>query len=119
MAFICLGAAEMNRSQSAPSLIWVSSLPEESKLYVTVTLGLFCSYISLSWFMVSVMEAAANTISSTGLPAGASAGVLSVVWESLAASAAGSVLEPQAARDRVRHRASSRDKYFFMLVLPF
>ena len=69
--------------------------------------------------MVSVMEAAANTISSTGLPAGASAGVLSVVWESLAASAAGSVLEPQAVREKVKHRASSRDKHFFMLVLPF
>jgi len=54
-ASLALGAAEMNRSQSAPSLIWVSSLPEESKLYVTVTLGLFCSYISLSWFMVSVI----------------------------------------------------------------
>ena len=32
IAFICLGAAEMKRSQSAPSLIWVRSLPEESKL---------------------------------------------------------------------------------------
>ena len=51
----------------------------ESKLYVTVTLGLFCSYISLSWFMVSVIEAAANTISSTGSPAGASVGALSWV----------------------------------------
>ena len=119
MAFICWGAAEMNRSQSAPSVIWVSSLPEESKLYVTVTLGLFCSYISLSWFMVSVIEAAANTISSTGSPAGASAGALSWVWESSAASTVLSVLEPQAVRDKVRHRASSRDKYFFMLVLPF
>ena len=118
MAFICLGAAEMNRSQSAPSLIWVSSLPEESKLYVTVTLGLFCSYISLSWFMVSVIEAAANTISSTGSPAGASVEALSCVWEPSAALALVSALEPQAARDRVRHRASSRDKHFFMLVLP-
>ena len=32
IAFICMGAAEMKRSQSAPSLIWVRSLPEESKL---------------------------------------------------------------------------------------
>ena len=31
-AFICFGAAEMNRSQSAPSWIWVFSVPEESKL---------------------------------------------------------------------------------------
>ena len=118
MAFICWGAAEMNRSQSAPSLICLSRVPEESKLYVTVTLGLFCSYISLSWFMVSVIEAAANTISSTGSPAGASVGALSCVWEPSAALALVSALEPQAARDRVRHRASSRDKYFFMLVLP-
>ena len=119
MAFICWGAAEMNRSQSAPSLICLSRVPEESKLYVTVTLGLFCSYISLSWFMVSVIEAAANTISSTGSPAGSSAGALSWVWESSAASTVLSVLEPQAVRDRARLRASSRDKYFFMLVLPF
>ena len=79
MAFICLGAAEINRSHSAPSLICLSRVPEESKLYVTVTLGLFCSYISLSWFMVSVIEAAANTISSTGSPAGVSVGALSCV----------------------------------------
>ena len=118
MAFICLGAAEMNRSQSAPSLICLSRVPEESKLYVTVTLGLFCSYISLSWFMVSVIEAAANTISSTGSPAGVSVGALSCVWEPSAASALVSVLPPQEVRDKVRHRASSRDKHFFMLVLP-
>lgn len=37
----------------------------------------------------------------------------------LGALALVSALEPQAARDRVRHRASSRDKHFFMLVLPF
>ena len=68
--------------------------------------------------MVSVMEAAANTISSIGSSAGCSV-ALSPVWVLPAASALLSVLEPQAARDRVRHRASSRDKYFFMLVLPF
>ena len=28
--FICLGAAEMNTSQSAPSWIWAFSVPEES-----------------------------------------------------------------------------------------
>ena len=28
--FICLGAAEMNTSQSAPSWIWVLRVPEES-----------------------------------------------------------------------------------------
>ena len=31
-AFICFGAAEMKTSQSAPSSIWVFSVPEESKL---------------------------------------------------------------------------------------
>ena len=69
--------------------------------------------------MVSVIEAAANTISSTGSPAGASVEALSCVWELSPVSALVSVLPPQAARDKVRHRASSRDKYFFMLVLPF
>ena len=69
--------------------------------------------------MVSVMEAAANTISSTGSPVGAPAGALSCVWEPAGASVLVSVLEPQAVREKVRHRASSRDKHFFMLVLPF
>ena len=37
--FICFWAAEMNRSQSAPSWIWVFRVPEESKLKIRVTLG--------------------------------------------------------------------------------
>ena len=37
--FICFCAAEMKRSQTAPSSIWVLSVPEESKVKVSVTLG--------------------------------------------------------------------------------
>ena len=36
---ICLGAAERKTSQTAPSWIWVFSVPEESKLKVSVTSG--------------------------------------------------------------------------------
>ena len=66
--FICFWPAERNRSQSAPSWIWVFSVPEESKLKRKVTPGFWAEYVSAMAFRVSVREAAAKTISSTDSP---------------------------------------------------
>ena len=104
IAFICVGAAEMKRSQSAPSLIWVRSLPEESKLKVSVTFGATSLYIPAISLSVSVMEAAAKTISSTG----------SAASSCVSASFAPSSLLPQAVRASTSERARSRDNSFFM-----
>ena len=56
----------MNRSQSAPSWIWVLRVPEESKLKRKVTPGFSAEYVSPMAARVSVREAAAKTMSSTG-----------------------------------------------------
>ena len=62
----------MNTSQSAPSWICVLSVPEESKLNWMVTLGFRSMNLLPISVSVSVMEAAAKTISSTGSAAGVS-----------------------------------------------
>ena len=127
--FICLGAAEMNTSQSAPSWIWVLSVPEESKLYVMVTPGLAVSYIPLISVSVSVMDAAAKTMISTGSTAGSSAGAASSAGFSSAAGAsdaagaagaAGAAVLPHAASAKIIVSASSNASTFFMgfLLLP-
>ena len=64
--------------------------------------------------MVSFMEAAANTISSTGSPADSSAGALSRGGDPAAASAVPSALEPQAVSASTRESARSRDTSLFM-----
>ena len=55
----------MNRSQEAPSVIWVYSLPEESKLKLIFTFSFSAMYFSPMAVRESVREAAANTVSST------------------------------------------------------
>ena len=91
----------MNRSHTAPSSIWVSSLPEESKLKLILTFLFSAMYLSPMAVRDSVREAAANTVSSTDssffLPS----------------------LLPQATRLRAMTSARSREISFFIVVFPF
>jgi len=59
--------AEMKISHSAPSSIWVFSVPEESKVKISFTFSFSAMYLSPSSVRVSVMEAAANTINSVSV----------------------------------------------------
>lgn len=56
----------MNRSHTAPSVIWVYSLPEESKLKLIFTFSFSAMYFSPMAVRDSVRDAAANTISDLG-----------------------------------------------------
>ena len=113
--FICFWPAEMNTSQSAPSWIWVLSVPEESKFIMTVTFGFAAIYMSATSVRVSVMEAAAKTMISTGSASDSGARASSATCSS---EAAGAAVCPQAARVKSMQITRVSADNFFIFQSP-
>ena len=117
-SFIWDWPAEMNRSHTAPSMIWVRRVPEDSKEKVRVTSGATSLYRSAISVRVASRDAAANTTTSTGSAWGAVISAAGVVLLAAGVSAVPAFPPPQAARDRVRARRRDRAAIRLMVHSP-